>query len=117
MTKPEERPPLCLLVQPDEYLCTWLLPGPDGGPSREHPGALHLRANLPPEGTVYGDLPIASTDIGNGQGKVGFPQEVTLEHLRARLANGHDVDLVDVTISYCPKGVFIRATLPPGSSG
>lgn len=95
----EEKPPLKLLVEPDEYLCTWLLPGPSGGVT-EHAGALDLRANRPPSGSVYGDVPIRWDEPATGQRSAGFPQEVQLPRLRARLANGHDVDLIDASITY-----------------
>lgn len=95
----EEKPPLKLLVEPDEYLCTWLLPGPNGGES-EHAGALDLRANRPPTGSVYGNIPIQWNETATGQRSAGFPQEIQLPRLRARLANGHDVDLIDASITY-----------------
>lgn len=95
----KEKPPLKLLVEPDEYLCTWLLPGPDGGES-EHAGALDLRANRPPTGSVYGNIPIQWDETATGGSSADFPQEVRLPRLRARLANGHDVDLIDASVSY-----------------
>lgn len=95
----KEKPPLKLLVEPDEYLCTWLLSGPDGGVS-EHAGAIGLRANRPPTGSVHGNIPIQWDETATGQRSAGFPQEVRLPRLRARLANGHDVDLIDASITY-----------------
>ncbi len=96
----EEKPPLKLLVEPDEYLCTWLLPGPDEV-EIECAGALDLQAGRPPSGSVYGEIPVRWTESVAGRRGAGFPQEVQLPHLRARLANGYDVDLVDVSIAYC----------------
>ena len=104
-----EKPPLKLLVEPDEYLCTWLLPGPNGGVT-EHAGAVDLRANHPPSGSVYGNVPIQWDETAPGQHSADFPQEVQLTRLRARLANGHEVDLIDVSITYWfPEQGHIRA--------
>ena len=118
----EERPPLKLLVEPDEYLCTWLLPGPDGD-VHEYAGALDLRAGLPPIGSVHGSIPISWTETAVGERSAGFPQEFQLPHLRARLATGYDVDLVDASISYwSPERGHISAVsaavgAPPGPRG
>lgn len=94
-----EKPPLKLLVEPDQYLCTWLIPDRDGV-ERGYPGALDLQADRHPTGSVYGDIPIQWTNAGENTASAAFPQKVELPHLRARLANGHNVDLVDVSISY-----------------
>lgn len=48
----EDKPPLKLLVEPDEYLCTWLLPDLNGGESK-HAGALDVRPNRPPTGSGF----------------------------------------------------------------
>jgi hypothetical protein len=95
----DEKAPLKLLVEPDEYLCTWLLPGLDGVESEYH-GALELQAGRQPVGSVYGDIPIRWTATVTGQRSAGFPQQIQLPHLRARLANGYDVDLVNASITY-----------------
>lgn len=75
------------------------MPGPNGGES-EHAGALDLRADRPPTGSVYGNIPIQWNETATGERSAGFPQEVQLPRLRARLANGHDVDLIDASITY-----------------
>lgn len=93
----KDDPPLNLLVQPDEYLCTWLLPDLEGIQS-EFAGAINLQPDRSPAGSVHGDLPIRMNAAG-GRG-AGFPQEVQLPYLQARLANGYDVDLVDISITY-----------------
>jgi hypothetical protein len=95
----DEKPPLKLLVEPDEYLCTWLLPDLNGV-VREFAGALDLQAGRPPIGSVHGEMPIRWTETAAGERSAGFPQEFQLPRLRARLANGYDVDLVDASISY-----------------
>lgn len=95
----EEKPPLKLLVEPDEYLCTWLLPDLDGV-ENEYAGALNLQAGRPPTGSVHGEIPIRWTKNAAGSRAAGFPQEAQLPRLRARLANGYDVDLVDASITY-----------------
>ncbi|MGO4452543.1 HEPN domain-containing protein [Arthrobacter sp. RAF14] len=98
-----EKPPLELLVEPDEYLCTWLLPGVSGVAS-EHPGSLELRADHHPTGVVYGNIPIQWEENPDGHRSAGFPQVVPLDRLRARLANGHEVDLIDATVTYWSPG-------------
>ncbi|MGL5826277.1 MAG: HEPN domain-containing protein, partial [Nocardioides sp.] len=53
---------------------------------------------------------IVWTDEGNGQRSMRFPQETTLDHLRARLANGYIVDLVDVSVRFwLPERATIKA--------
>lgn len=94
-----ETPPLNLLVAPDEYLCTWLLPSHEHE-IREYPGAIDLRASRPPIGSVHGDVPLVWAEHENGERSAGFPQRRHYSHLRARLANGFEADLVDVEVSY-----------------
>ena len=107
-----DKPPLKLLVEPDEYLCTWLLPGTDGDPNG-HAGAIDLQPDRPPVGSVHGHLPIRWTETATGGFGAGFPQEVQLPYLQARLVNGYDVALVDVSITYWFAG---QGTVRAGSA-
>lgn len=96
--RPSERPPLKLLIEPEEYLCTWLVP--IGDKELALPGAIILRANRPPNGTVYGDLPLEVKDLGGGQNWATFPQILDCDHLIARLANGYEAHLVDAEVGF-----------------
>jgi len=80
----EEKPPLKLLVEPGEYRCVWLLPGPDGV-AREYAGALDLQPGRPPIGSVSGDIPIRWAETSAGECNAGSPQEF-------RVLQGANVD-------------------------
>lgn len=91
-----------LLYDPDEYLCTWSVPDGTGG-WRTLSGSVDAQANRPPRGQAYGDVPLdSSTTLG--QSAVTFPQHTTLPALRASLANGGTLILLDAEISYWSPG-------------
>ncbi|MCL4293402.1 MAG: hypothetical protein KJ056_10295 [Acidimicrobiia bacterium] len=94
MSVPMGPPALKLAFQPDEYLCTWRLPGP-GGEVVEAPGLLTLASGRPPRGEVYGELPIEWNS-----GMASFPQYADIPALTARLANGATAVLTDAQITY-----------------
>ncbi|MBO0895337.1 HEPN domain-containing protein [Arthrobacter sunyaminii] len=104
--------PLKLTVEPDEYLCTWFIPGPDGAVA-EYSGSIDLKPDRQPTGSVHGTVPIARSMRENGLYSIDFPQNVELPHLRARLVSGYDVDLVDVSIIYWFEG---RGRIHAGSA-
>lgn len=95
MSEPEVTPPaLKLPFQPDDYLCTWHLPGPDGAVV-EAPGLVTLSSDHPPRGSAHGKVPIESTG-----GMTSFPQEVDLPLLTAHLANGATAVITEARITY-----------------
>lgn len=98
MGRPTERPPLKLLIEPQEYLCTWLVP--TGDTVLPLPGVIVLGPNRPPSGIVYGDLPLEVKDLGGGQRWATFPQTLNCDHLIARLANGYEARLVDAHVGF-----------------
>lgn len=104
----ENKAPLKLLLEPDEYPCTWFVAGRDGVVS-EYAGSLDLRSDRQPVGSMYGDIPDV-TAISDGASGTDFPQIVKLPHLRGRLANGYDVDLAEVSFYFgFPTNVHISA--------
>lgn len=71
---------------PDEYLCTWHVPALDG--TTVHlPGSIDVRADQPPQGRVYGKVPL-KTETANGSTSFSFPQAREYSALKFTLANG-----------------------------
>lgn len=104
-----EKAPLRLLFDPDEYLCTWRIPDSAGG-WVDVPGVLVVAADSPPEATIYGTLPIVTTETEGGTFAAHFPQVVPAPVLRGHLANGGHVALLDASINYwLPGQGHIRA--------
>lgn len=94
---------LPLIYDPDEYLCTWSVPDGEGG-WRTLSGSLDARVNRPPRGQVYGDVPLRDRSTTPGQSAFDFPQRTELPALRASLANGSTLILLDAEISYWSPG-------------
>lgn len=92
---------LDLIYDPDEYLCTWSVPDGEGG-WRALSGSVDARANRPPRGQVYGNVPLRSSSTTPGESVFTFPQHVKLPVLQASLANGGALILLDAEISYLP---------------
>ncbi|MEU1495891.1 HEPN domain-containing protein [Streptomyces sp. NPDC005732] len=82
--------------QPDTYRCTWHLP--HDGQIVELPGELVLRANRPPEGAVYAEVPGVWTVTGPNK-SAGFPQDREFSTVRCSLENGLQAVLVDCVVS------------------
>ncbi|TCC30685.1 hypothetical protein [Kribbella speibonae] len=98
-----ERPPLRLAYEPDDYLCTWSVPDHAGG-WVELPGNLEAKANRPPQGSIYGSVPLRINTGPAGGYSASFPQTVRLPVLRGLLANGGTVFLLDATLRYVSSG-------------
>lgn len=90
---------LDLIYEPDEYLSTWSVPDGKGG-WRTLSGSVDARANRHPRGQVYGNLPLRNSSTTPGQSTFTFPQRTKLPALRASLANGGTLILLDAEISY-----------------
>lgn len=102
---------LKLLLEPDDYLCTWLFPDGETNTVRV-PGALTLgRANSVPHGTAYGNgVPITPNASATTVMAFAFPQHVEYPVLRAEMANGYSVTLLDVTVEmWVPERASIYA--------
>lgn len=92
-----------LIYQPDEYLCTWSVPDGKGG-WLTLSGSVDARVNRPPRGQVYGDVPLHNSSATPGQTAFAFPQRTELPALRASLANGGTLILLDTEILYWSPG-------------
>lgn len=92
-----------LIYDPDEYLCTWSVPDNAGG-WRSLSGSVEARVDRPPQGQAYGDVPLHVSSTTSGESIFNFPQETRLPALRASLANGGNLILVDAGISYWSPG-------------
>lgn len=92
-----------LIYDPDEYLCTWSVPDGNGG-WRTLSGSVDARVNRSPRGQVYGDVPLHDSSTTPGQSAFGFPQRTELPALRASLANGGTLILLDAVLSYWSPG-------------
>jgi hypothetical protein len=92
-----------LIYDPDEYLCTWSVPDGEGG-WRSLSGSVDVRANRPPRGQVYGDVPLRNSSTSPHESAYSFPQHAELPALRASLANGGTLILLDAKISYWSPG-------------
>lgn len=88
-----------LIYDPDEYLCTWSVPDGEGG-WRRLSGSVEVRANRPPRGQVYGDVPLRNSSTSPHESAFDFPQRTELPALRASLANGGTLILLDAAIEY-----------------
>lgn len=96
---PEEKPPLRLLYEPDEYLCTWTVPDNEEGVLLL-PGSLVLRANRWPQGEIYGSVPLKWETVEGGSYSADFPQVIERPVLHGTLANGGSVLLLGAVLSY-----------------
>jgi hypothetical protein len=95
----DQKTPLRLLYEPDDYLCTWNIPDGKGG-SVELPGQLEVLPNRAPKGSVYGRLPLDCDEPQEGLFSFSFPQVVEAPVLSGTLANGGSVFLLDAHITY-----------------
>ncbi|MEU3703624.1 HEPN domain-containing protein [Streptomyces anulatus] len=96
---PEQVTPLKLSYEPDDYLCTWILPHGEGE-TIELPGNLKVLPMRPPTGVVYGSVPLES----HSKGVFSFPQTVQVTALTGIMANGGSVILLDASITYWSMG-------------
>jgi hypothetical protein len=94
---------LALIYDPDEYLCTWSVPDGKGG-WRTLSGSVDAQVNRPPRGQVYGDVPLLDSSMTPGESTFAIPQRTELPALRASLANGGTLILLDAEISYWSPG-------------
>lgn len=94
-----ERKALKLRFEPDDYLCTWQVPGRDGD-LISLPGSLEVRPDRPPRGVLYGDVPLQWEHTANGESSAGFPQTVERPILRGTLANGGEAVVLDARLMY-----------------
>lgn len=90
---------LKLIYDPDDYLCTWSVPDGNGG-WRTLSGSVDARVNQAPRGQVYGDVPLCNSSTVPGQAAFALPQRTEHRALRASLANGGTLILLDAEISY-----------------
>lgn len=98
MPTPELSPVLEFPFPPDDYLCTWHLRGLDG--TTVHlSGRIELRASRMPYGRIYGDLPLTSVTTG-GQSVMSFPQEHDYLAVRATLANGGELVVLNAKVTF-----------------
>ncbi|MHC6176843.1 ApeA N-terminal domain 1-containing protein [Glutamicibacter sp. X7] len=77
-----------------EFLCTWFVKD-KGGERVELSGLLSLELGRYPHGTLYGDLPLESSN-----GAYAFPQQYEFDVLYGRLANGGSVALMNGWVEY-----------------
>lgn len=94
---------LALTYEPDEYLCTWSVPDGNGG-WLKLPGSVDARVNRPPRGQVYGNVPLHDSSTTPGLTAFDFPQRIELPALRASLANGGTLILLDAEVLYWSPG-------------
>lgn len=88
--------PLRLTYEPGEYLCTWTVPDGKGG-TTEVPGGVEVSASRPPNGTIYGSVPL-TVEHGDNELSASFPQTQSAPALRAVLANGGTLLMLDAEI-------------------
>lgn len=106
MPVPERSPVLELPFPPDDYLCTWHVPGLDN--TTVHlPGIIELRESRPPFGRLYGDLPLVSVTKNNGS-VTSFPQEHDYSVVRATLANGGELVVLNAQVTWWPGSGSVR---------
>lgn len=98
-----DSPALKTIYAADEYLCTWSLPGLDGE-WLQLPGSIDARAGRPPRGQIYGDVPLVSSSVGAHEESWEFPQTIEHPALRAALANGGSLIVLDARITYWGPG-------------
>lgn len=94
-----ERKALKLRFEPDDYLCTWHVPGREGD-FISLPGSLEVRPNRPPRGVLYGDIPLQCVHTAGGDTSAKFPQTVERPTLRGTLANGGELVVLDAQLLY-----------------
>ncbi|MFD4231406.1 hypothetical protein [Streptomyces sp. NPDC058545] len=100
---PEQQLPLHLSYEPDDYLCTWIIPDGKGG-SAELPGHLEVAPQRAPRGSVYGSIPLERDASQEGVVSISFPQVVEVPALTGTLANGGSVVLLGARITYWSMG-------------
>jgi nucleoside-diphosphate-sugar epimerase len=93
---PDEKPPLRLLFEPDEYLCIWAVPGLEGH-ILSLPGSLALRPNRGPRGVIYGAVTLAWDKAAARLAEVGNSVRVISRHRPAAMCEGVDWRAADVT--------------------
>lgn len=99
----KDRKALELSYDPDEYLCTWSIPDGTGG-WRALSGSVDVQPNRSPRGRVYGEVPLHNTSSTSGRACFAFPQRTEAPVLRAVLANGGTLLVLDATITYWSTG-------------
>lgn len=97
------KPALSLKYEPEDYLCTWNIPT-GTGEATPLPGSLEVRPDLPPKGTIYGDVPVEWTKNEGGGSRAGFPQAVDADVLTGTLASGGKVVILDARVRYWGPG-------------
>ncbi|MGL5827848.1 MAG: hypothetical protein ACRCYU_24040 [Nocardioides sp.] len=106
MPAPERSPVLDSPFPPDDYLCTWHLPGPDN--TTVHlSGMVELRESLIPYGRIYGDLPLVGITTDN-ETAMSFPQVHEHAAVRATLANGAELIVLNAQVTYWPGHGSVR---------
>jgi ApeA N-terminal domain 1 len=66
----------------------------------ELPGNLDVRPNRPPQGSIYGSVPLQIEKVDSGGYAASFPQVIEVPVLSGVLANGGSVVLLDASLSY-----------------
>lgn len=100
--------PLNLLLEPGQYRVEWQLPAQTGATVTLQ-GDLELRADRPPRGDAFGDVPVRWETNGVG-GVASFPQIYQATTVVGRLLNGFTVVLIDATIQiYMSERATIQA--------
>lgn len=99
------------LVDPGEYLCTWVFKGASKTSKVRVPGSITLEGSRVPHGHGYG---YAASEIPRildyTPALTSFPRSWTLPTLRADLATGTSVMLLNVTVTvWAPERVRITA--------
>ena len=107
MDQSSGRPVIELQFSPDEYLCTWHIPGLNAE-TLHLAGSIDLHEDRPPTGVLHGKLPLEST-LSAGQASFPFPQTRHLDVVRATLANGGAALLIDATVTWWVSHGTLRA--------
>jgi hypothetical protein len=68
---------------------------------------IELRASRRPYGRIYGDLPLTSVTTG-GQSVMSFPQEHDYRAVRATLANGAELVVLNAKVMFWPGHGTVR---------
>lgn len=106
MPDPQRSPVLDLPFAPDDYLCTWHVPGLDG--TIVHlSGMVELRESRMPFGRIYGELPLVSVTRAM-ETVVSFPQVHDYPVVRATLANGGEMIVLDARVTWWPEHGSVR---------
>lgn len=93
-----KKPPLRLEFEPDEYLCTWHLRDKNGNATNLS-GSIDIAPMQPPKGVFYGQLPVEPTATPSGETSFRFPQRTNSPLVRATLANGGQVLILDAAVT------------------